>query len=90
MARVLSGHQGLNYSTQAPVAIYGRICPDILVAILGVLASPLHNQRDVGVVKGVAYLPVDPSSGVNQWKLQEFGVELVVIEISVLEVSERN
>ena len=83
VAKVLSHHQGLISSPHAPVATYGRACPEILVAILGILASPLHNQQCVGV----AYLPVYPCSSKDEWKrLLECGVEIVVIEISVMQV----
>ena len=85
VAKVLSHHQSLTSSPGAPVSVYGKTCPEVLVAILGVLASPLLNPQEC---ECVAYLPVDPSSKVRQWEeLKECGVELVVIETSVLEVS---
>lgn len=89
----LSGHLCRTSSPHAPVAVYGTICPGILVAILGILSCRLqHQQRElgVGVVKGVAYLPVDMSwPAPEQYRrLLECGVELFIIEISAMEVRE--
>lgn len=88
VAEALSNLLSPTSSPHAPVAVYGSICPEILVAILGILSCPLRHQGDgVDVVEGVAYLPVDTSSGAEQWKrMMECGVELVVIEISFLEI----
>ena len=91
VAEVLSNYLSLVSIPFAPVAVFGKSSPDILVAILGVLSSPLHfryERAERGVVGGVAYLPVGMTSYAEQWsKLQENEVELVLVEESALQVS---
>ena len=87
VAEVLSNYLSLVSIPFAPVAVFGKSSPDILVAILGVLSSPLHFRCE-RAERGVAYLPVDMTSYAEQWsKLQENEVELVLVEESALQVS---
>jgi acyl-CoA synthetase (AMP-forming)/AMP-acid ligase II len=60
-----------------PVAIYGRSCPEVLCALLGVMSLP------------APYMPLDLSQPVvNRWStMQECGVRIVLIELSLFSVS---
>lgn len=66
-----------------PIAVYGRKCPEVITAILAVMSVTRRNK-----VRGVAFLPVNleaiPEEQIRS--LGRCGVELVVIEISVLKV----
>lgn len=69
-------------SSDSPVAIFGWNCPESLTALLAVLLLSACGDR------GVAFLPVSVQAvGRDQERLlTDCGVELVVIETSVLEV----
>ncbi len=77
-------------SSDSPIAIYGETCPAVLAAILAVMSLPMHHRRPPGgVVRGVAFLPVRPRGEVlmeEERLLCRCGVEIVLIEISALEV----
>ena len=69
-----------------PIALYGRGCPEILVAILAVLSLRVSEDG------GVAFMPLSPAPFPGEaWREQEgllvkCGVELVIVEISLLQV----
>lgn len=61
----------------SPVAIYGRSCPEVVCALLGVMGLP------------APYMPLDLSQPVvGRWStMQEYGVHIILIELSLLGVS---
>ena len=65
-----------------PIAIFGHNCPPVLAAVLATLSLPSH---DVGGVACVPMNPDDPSTDQASC-LQRCGVELVLVELSVMEV----
>lgn len=60
-----------------PIAIYGKSCPEVVCALLGVMSVP------------VAYMPVDfGHPTISRWSnLRMCGVQTVLIEISLFSVS---
>lgn len=63
--------------SRSPVAIYGRSCPEVVCALLGVMSLP------------APYMPLDLSQPVaSRWStMQECGVRIVLIELSLFSVS---
>ena len=63
--------------SRSPVAIYGRSCPEVVCALLGVMSLP------------APYMPLDLSQPVSsRWStMQEYGVHIVLIELSLFSVS---
>jgi acyl-CoA synthetase (AMP-forming)/AMP-acid ligase II len=61
----------------SPVAIYGRSCPEVLCALLGIMSLP------------APYMPLDLSQSVaSRWStMREFGVHIILIELSLFSVS---
>lgn len=75
-------HPRTNHASQedrqpSPVAIYGRSCPEILCALLGVMSLP------------APYMPLDLGRPVvSRWStMQGCGVCVVLIELSLFSVS---
>ena len=63
--------------SRSPVAIYGRSCPEVVCALLGVMNLP------------APYMPLDLSQPlIGRWStMQEYGVHIVLIELSLFSVS---
>ena len=61
----------------SPVAIYSRSCPEVVCALVGVMSTP------------APYMPLDLAQPLaNRWStMQECGVRLVLIELSLFSVS---
>lgn len=87
----IAAHLSTLALSTAPIAVYSRnSCPCVVMAILGIMSlSPPQPPDDGCGVRGVAYVPVNLGDGPEEQErtLRRCGVELVLIEISVMEVS---
>ena len=85
-AEEISRYLSASILSDAPVAIYGQNCPQVLAVILAVMF--ISSSLEGGVSRGVAYLPVDLNSIPKEQMMcmLRCGVELAVIEISLLQV----
>ena len=65
-----------DYRQSSPVAIYGRSSPEVVCAVLGVMSLP------------APYMPLDLGQpALSRWcTMQECGVHIVLIELSVFSV----
>ena len=70
------------------IALFGELSLNTLAAILGVYLIPVFLRR-VGVVRGVAYLPL--LGNVEHWthQLQSNSVEIILVEESSVEVKNK-
>lgn len=68
----------------APIALYGRSCPQVITAVLAVMSLQAPGEKG-----GVACLPVNLAEVAQEQGgcLRRCGVELILVELSGMEVS---